>query len=785
MQEIRRRKLSNFGLELRARAPFVGRVLAIALLVVGIVVAGVTIYHRRGVHLFRPRSEAAQLSTREVSRVEGYERVMMDGDHVRMKMRAARDVSFDDGHHELEEVHLELYPKEGGDKPNTIDSKRAIYDAENQRGTFTGDVKIETREALKVNTENTVFNIKDETATISTPLTFSRANVAGRADSADVDAKNKYLKLRGNTEVNVTPTAKDAKNDSRNSPVRITAPQVDYNQTAAHLVFSDGATAEQERNIMSGVTLSAQLNQQNHVQKIESRGNAYLRSMNDGRAAEVRSTDMDFYFNGEQKLERATATSPAREVSARTLESDAEVSVQNTNAMELKFVMQNSNSVLQQMTMGARPVLRIAAPKSKANDPRAANKRLTADDVRLFWRAATKGGRDLERAEAVGNTETIIEPVQASEKADKKTLTAPRLDAYFYETDNKAKTFIATGGAKVILEPTKQSSDANKQRSTRTLTSDKMTAQFARETQDVDSFDAQGNAKFNDGDRNGQSANMSYTTADAFMRLRGGEPIVWDSRARTKANELDSDLNNKVSYGRGKVATTYYSQEQTNGAAPFAKTKSPVFVVADAVEFQHEEQLAIYKGNARAWQDDNFVRADKLTMRNKTKRMEGEGNVQSALYRAAQKEKNGTRGSVPVFALSVNMFYTDTEHLLHYENNVDIKQGTERITSGVADVYLKKSANENNYEVDHTIAQRDVVITQPGRRGTGDRVDYAAADQVAVLTGNPARVEDPQQGTSQSRRLTMYMRENRTVSDAPQGEEATGRVHSTHQVKKQ
>ncbi|GAC1445893.1 MAG: hypothetical protein NVSMB56_00440 [Pyrinomonadaceae bacterium] len=770
-------------MELRARVPFVGRVLAIALLLAGIIVAGMTIYRRRGgVHLFRPRSEAAQLSTREVGRVEGYERVMMDGDRVRAKMRAARDVWFDDGHHELEEVHLELYPKEGGDKPNTIDAKRAIYDNENQRGTFTGNVRIETREALKVNTENAVFNVKDDTAAISTPLTFVRESVAGRADAADVDAKNKYLKLRGNVEVNITPTAKDAKSNAPKAPVKITAPQIDYNQTAAHLACSGGATAEQGRNLMSGVTLSAQLNQQNHVQKIESRGNAYLRSMNEGRAAEVRSADMDFFFNGEQKLERATAPSPAREVSAHTLDADAEVSVQNTNAMEIKFVIQNTQSVLQQMTMGARPVLTFAAPKSKANDPRAANKRLTADDVRLFWRTT---GRDLDRAEAVGNAETIIEPVQASEKADKKTLTAPRVDAYFYETDNKAKTFIATGGAKVLLEPTKQSVDPNKQRSTRTLTSDKMTAQFARETQDVDSFDAQGNAKFNDGDRNGQSANMNYTTADAFMRLRGGEPVVWDSRARTKANELDSDLNNKISYGRGKVATTYYSQEQTNGATPFAKTKSPVFVVADAVEFQHEEQLAIYKGNARAWQDDNFVRADKLTMRNKNKRMEGDGNVQSALYRAAQKEKNGARATVPSFASSVNMFYTDEEHLLHYENNVDIKQGTDRITSGVADVYLKKSANGNNYEVDHTIAQRNVVVTQPGRRGTGDRVDFTAADEVAVLTGNPARVEDTAQGTTQSRRLTMYMRENRTVGDAPEGEEATGRVHSTHQVKKQ
>ena len=98
-------------------------------------------------------------------------------------------------------------------------------------------------------------------------------------------------------------------------------------------------------------------------------------------------------------------------------------------------------------------------------------------------------------------------------------------------------------------------------------------------------MDAQGDAKFNENDRNGVASNISYTAADNTVRLRGGEPTVWDSRARTKAIELDSDLTNNVSYSRGKTATTYYSQEQTNGATPFSKVKSPVYIVGDRGEF--------------------------------------------------------------------------------------------------------------------------------------------------------------------------------------------------------
>ena len=176
----------------------------------------------------------------------------------------------------------------------------------------------------------------------------------------------------------------------------------------------------------------------------------------------------------------------------------------------------------------------------------------------------------------------------------------------------------------------------------------------------------------------------------------------------------------------------------------------------------------------------NFVRGDKLTLRREQKRMEADGNVQSALYNAQRKDASGNRTVVPVFATAQHMFYSDTDRIVHYETNVDIKQGTERITCDVADVYLSKDANE----VDHTIAQRNVVVTQPGRRGTGDWGQYTAADETVILKGNPAHVEDDQ-GNSAGPRMTVYLRENRVVTDSANGPQSTGRIHTTHKIKKQ
>jgi lipopolysaccharide export system protein LptA len=111
---------------------------------------------------------------------------------------------------------------------------------------------------------------------------------------------------------------------------------------------------------------------------------------------------------------------------------------------------------------------------------------------------------------------------------------------------------------------------------------------------------------------------------------------------------------------------------------------------------------------------------------------------------------------------------------------VDIKQGTDRLTGGVADVYLAKDTNE----MEKTVAQRNVVLIQPNRRGAGDWVEYMAATEVAILKGNPARVEDIEQGNTEGPRLTLSVRDSKVTADDPRGPLSPGRVRSTHKIRK-
>ncbi|MGH9902573.1 MAG: LPS export ABC transporter periplasmic protein LptC, partial [Pyrinomonadaceae bacterium] len=204
MQELRRKRASVIGL--RAHAPAVGRALALAVLVAGVVFVGISYYRLRNNEPFRLRSEAAKLSTEVVGVVENYERRVTEGDRLRLLLRAAREITFADGHHELENVHLEVYPEEG-DRPDKITARKTITNEDNSRISFSGDVQIETRDQLKARTEAVDYDVRNEVAVTPVPVSFERENVRGRADASTVDSKNKRLQLRGNVEITVEPGA--------------------------------------------------------------------------------------------------------------------------------------------------------------------------------------------------------------------------------------------------------------------------------------------------------------------------------------------------------------------------------------------------------------------------------------------------------------------------------------------------------------------------------------------------------------------------------------------------
>ena len=113
--------------------------------------------------------------------------------------------------------------------------------------------------------------------------------------------------------------------------------------------------------------------------------------------------------------------------------------------------------------------------------------------------------------------------------------------------------------------------------------------------------------------------------------------------------------------------------------------------------------------------------------------------------------------------------------LVSYEGQVKIRQGTDQIDALNADVVL-----DEDYRMKRFSAKKDVVLTQPTRIGKGDQLEYEAASDEAVLTGNLAMIEDREhEAVSKGARLTLHLRDAKiTASD----EGGAKRVKTTHRV---
>jgi lipopolysaccharide export system protein LptA len=729
-----------------------------------------------------------------------------------------------------ENIQINVTPAAGSDtQPAEIKSGRAIAYFEHSfkkafkkaelfenvriaQGTADARLTVLTSGEAVYDTSPEVITVKQN---VEITTNGSAANQTGsapttiRAAEAVYTVASELFTLRQNVEIVTNGSALEQ--SGGNAPTTIRAAEAVYRQREGKVFLTNNAEITQNGNLVKGDAITADLDARKKLQKGAARGNAYLKTTGPAQNSEVYADQIDVDFGANQQPQLATASGGVR-VKSSDAEGDTNFTSANTltlnfasgggkaqlekltsqgasaatmaarqpkeystvslfapNSLEVFFRQDAGRSVVQEMRTGGRTTVTMTAPEN--GGPKAANRKLIADAVKTFWNAS---GKDLSKTEAVGNAEFYVEPTQPAPENYNSRVTAGRFNCDFYPAGNLAKICVATGKAKAEMRPTQPS----EVRQTRNLSATKLIANFDRSSQDIQRFDAAGGAKFNEGDRYALAANFTYTAGDEIVQLRGGEPLVWDSRARARGAEIDWDMRNDRSFVTAP-STTYYTQGQTNGATPFAKTNAPVFITADRAEFDHRGETASYIGNARAWQENNFVRADRLTIRQKEKQLNGEGRVQSQLYNA--KRKDGTReANIPVFVTAGAIAYSDEARLLRYTDNVDIRQGTDRITGGVADINL----NENN-EVQRTVIEKNVNVTQPGKRARGDWAQYTTADETVILRGNPATVEDAAQGSTKGAQITVNMRDSRVVNNAAVKPAAPGRIRSIYKVKKQ
>ncbi len=258
----------------------------------------------------------------------------------------------------------------------------------------------------------------------------------------------------------------------------------------------------------------------------------------------------------------------------------------------------------------------------------------------------------------------------------------------------------------------------------------------------------------------------------------------------------------------GDVKSTYSElKEQPNGA--LLASSSPIHVTAHSMTAHNTPGMALYSGNARLWQDANMIEAPTIQFDRDRRFVTAQGTpaqpVQTILVQNRQgqgqnkrrRESRGTssrersRGKPhsPGW-IQPHLHHRREAHVCRFRAQSPLRRRSRRQGRRLHGVRQDaptptcypavKPSNHQSFagpgQLDHMVAEGDVVIQQPNRRAEGQKLVYTAADDKFVLTGGPPSIFDAEQGKITGVSLTFFRRDDRVLVE---GEASTPVVTQT------
>ena len=224
-------------------------------------------------------------------------------------------------------------------------------------------------------------------------------------------------------------------------------------------------------------------------------------------------------------------------------------------------------------------------------------------------------------------------------------------------------------------------------------------------------------------------------------------------------------------FADGDVKSTYSDLKPQPGGALLASS-DPIHVTSRNMTAHRSPAVALYSGDARLWQNANTVEAPLIEFDREQRSVIAHASPSQRVSTVmVQTDRNGKVSTALI--TSGKLTYRDEERRAHFEGGVVAKSQDATITSQVMDVYLKprsgpEAASKNqtpagSAKLDRIVATGQVVITQPTRRGEGERLVYTADDDKYVLSGGTPSIFDAERGKITGVSLTFFRSDDRVL----------------------
>ena len=714
----------------------------------------------------------------------------------------------------LEEVEIIAYGGQGG-RHDRIYSKLCEYDAQAGVIRSQGDVEIELaslpgqppatfvpapdggqlpRASVFVRTSGLSFEEKTGIASTDQELEFHFAEGAGRATGAVYDSARGTLLLQSNVAIEARAGALDHLDHGRpgepasrpaatpaTPPVVIRADRLLYTraENRIELVRAElRRAAGGETRTLAGDAAVLFLNERSQAVSAEVKGNARLDQAGGGRRSQLAAERLELYFGQNQRLDRAQAFGAVRldtqSASGRTEARAAEAAV---------FFDPRGKARATVWRGDARLLL-------ASNRPGAGTRLLTSDWVEIGIRPETG---EIENARTPNSGRLEIIPA-AGAPDSRHVLTARQLWMGFGPR-SQLRTLVAENEVRLESQaPPRNPRDPKvPEPAPRTTTSDKLTASFHADSQELETIDQTGNFRYAEGGRQARADRAHYTASSGAVVLTGAgarHPEVWDPATRTSAERIT--LNEKTGEGAAErqVRSLHLPESvadagggERRGGAGFLDSGEAVHVLAARMVTNSRSGMTRYEAGAgqrrvRLWQNQDVIEARTVDLDRKGRRLEAAGDVVTVLVEAASGPVNGTpplagartpqrsAGPARVVIAAERLVYTETDRRAHYEKGVVLRRGDTTLKADALDAWLAAggAVKPGESRLQRALATGGVdlreVSPSGARRAAAERAEYWTAEEKVVLSGGQPYVFDEQRGYTRGRQLTYLMRDD-------------------------
>jgi len=363
-------------------------------------------------------------------------------------------------------------------------------------------------------------------------------------------------------------------------------------------------------------------------------------------------------------------------------------------------------------------------------------------------------GKRLVRAETSAGGRITISPPAGQGSATR--VTAGKFQAKF---DDQSRLISMHGApnAKVVSSAPGEPD--------RTSTSETIDVAF-RSTGGIDAIVQQGNLDYRDGERVARADRARYTPSDQILELTGS-PRITDEGLLTTAKTFRMNRASGDALAEGNVKSSYSDvREQPNGA--LLASGSPIHVTAHSMTAQRASAVATYTGDARIWQDANVVEASSIQFDrdHRSVAAQSDGKPVSTVLVQVDKQGNVT----PVSITSKRLTYTDDQHRAQFEGGVNARGRDITVTADHLDAFMvprgqvtQNQSTKGQGQLERMVAEGNVIIQEPKRRATGDKLVYTVDDDKLVLSGGTPSIFDAERGKIRGDSLTFFRRDDRVL----------------------